>query len=693
MYKLLLCRTRDYHPKKIEHYLSTKQNKIEWRHFAIKKDPSTGSIKIITSDDWSEFLEGSKCEKIPNENILVKNAPYHLVQKNSFIFPIKRYSQFEYLNGKERIYPIDQLINNLYNSKNGFVNISYRSLSNKKRINFLEKCKRAWFDPNRKFDVWESKHWNSLRFIRFLGPTIRKLRPPPLKLGILQDEKTASIHEKEDKKSAVLDKLARPLFEVRISMSHNFKSYFQGFSMPYLGTLCIGAKPAKLIFSAEELATLLSLPDTKHCMSILEHESSAFLPSPDKNPLCQSSQDRQRHLYIVGKTGTGKSTMLLNLIEQDMQKNQSLVLMDPHGDLIKEALSRMPQENIENLIVIDPSEMEYPLALNPIECRPEDDPNLKCSQILEMFKALSNGSWGPRLEYILRNALITLILIKNTTLLDLPRLLTNREFCMNKIQNLKDFEVLRFWHDEFLMQDERTRQEHCASILNKVGPFLTTPLLRNIFGQPRSKFNFDMILEQQKSIFIHLPKGKLGVDGSRMLGMTFIALLQSALLKQSSLAPENRRHINVFIDEFQNFATETLISMLSESRKYGLALTFANQFLDQVEDEIKEAIIGNVGSMAVFRTGFNDAKLLAPQLGLTEEDLTELSPFQAYCKFLKNGKAAPLFRVNIEKPLPPKSHIHNETILKNKITFTRRRSLVEEKLMKRYTDSKSNTPT
>jgi hypothetical protein len=684
MHLLRLCETREYEPRLLEHWLCTMQkNKQPLEITFAEKD---GCIQIITSKDLSPHLIGSR--SIPHKKSPLK-PNFFVHQKKGPLLPIKRAAQFEDRTNKTRIFPANTLIQLMAVRPGSFIRFRFQPIPERKRRRALKKAKRPHFNPSRRFDQWESKAWFRLSFRRLLGPLLRKaitrlsLRPTETQ------EQTQSIHEREDPRTATLDKLARPLFQVQIELSHPFQNFASGFSLPYLGQLSICKKPKKLVLSAEELASIASFPSPKETAAHLHTESTAYFPAP-KNPLQISEKDRRRHLYLLGKTGMGKSTTILHLLSQDIQENRSIVLIDPHGDLVEDTLQQIPSTHHKKITLLDPSNQDHPLALNPVELLPNESPTLKASALIEMFEALAKGSWGPRLEYILRNTLLTLILAPNTTLLDLPRLLTNKSFAQGLLTKITDQELLRFWNDEFLPQEPRTRQEHIAPILNKVGPLLTSPLLRNIFGQPKSKFNFTQAFQQNRITLISLSKGKLGQDASAMLGMIFISMIQSALLQRASIPQDQRTTIATYIDEFQNFSTPTLLSMLAESRKYGLALTIANQYLTQLRPEIQDAVLGNAGSLLSFRLSHQDAEKIAPALSLTEEDLTNLAPFQVYAKLLKDSQTQPLFRWETPKPLP----IQNPNIDKIRSLslqhFCRRRSLVEEKIINRYNARKLN---
>lgn len=706
MFTLKLAATREYHPRDIEHFLHTVQKNKNEIQLTLKN--IGGKVQIFTSQNLEEVFPGAKCEEykfLENKESKKNSAIIFARQIKGSLLPIKRYAQFEDRVNKERVFPMDNLIFALANKHGSQISFSFKTISDHKRHTALKKAKKYYFKPDRLFDQWESRGWFSINFRRFIGPPLRKLLSKITITREVKDEKTDTIHEREDPRSAVLDKLSRPLFLVQIQMSHEFNEFLSGFTLPYLNGLKKTRRHSELILSAEELASLLNMPNLKNCAHILECESTAHLSCPLANPLDISEEDRKRHLYILGKTGMGKSTTILEIFQKDIAEGRAVAVLDPHGDLISDCLKIIPNSAKNRVILLDPSNEEYPVGINPLEILNLESPALKASSTTEIFQVLSRGSWGPRLEYILRNSILTLNLCKNTTLLDLPRLLTDKFFCMEKLAQIKDLELRRFWEKEFLPLEQKMRQEFAAPILNKVGPLLTSPILRNIFGQPRNKFNFEEAMDSQKIMLIPLPKGKLGEDAARMLGMIFISMIQSSLLKRATQNAGERKTFALFIDEFQNFCSPTLLSMLAESRKYGLALTLANQYITQIPPEVQDAVLGNVGSLISFRTSFQDAEKLAPIFGLTEGDLTDLSPFTAYAKLLKNCLPMPTFRFKTNhnfatniKTSDKKSAAHtNSSFDIEKIRhsclerYGRRKSLVEEKIAERYTVRKPAT--
>ncbi|MFA5854707.1 MAG: type IV secretory system conjugative DNA transfer family protein [Candidatus Gracilibacteria bacterium] len=692
-----LCETREYSPRIIEHYLHTIQKMKRETVFLFLSENK--KIKIFTSEDLSDFFPGSTFTPEPLLNTLARakttpQTPFFARQTKGHLLPIKRYSQFEDRTQKTHISPLENLLPILARTEGAFVLITLTPVKDRTRRKALKKAKKPHFEPERAFDKWETYGWFSFLSLRaLLGPLIRYnlQKPPENSSSKAPQEQTESLHEREDPRKAVLDKLSRPLFRTQIILSHNFENFLSGFTLPYLGQLKISKKPQKMILSAEEIASILSPPNARTAAPYLETEKCAFLPAPSSHPLSLTEEDRKRHLYIVGKTGMGKSTAILNIFHEDALLNRTIIILDPHSDLIEDALKITPAHRQKDIILLDPTNTENPLALNPLERAEDESASLKTSALIEIFEVLSHGSWGPRLEYILRNALLLLTLNRNTTLLDLPHLLTNPTVCKRFLSQVHDTELTRFFTEEFLNLDSKTRQEYISPILNKVGPLLSSPLTRNIIGQPKSKFNFAAAFQKKSIILIPLPKSRLGDDFSRMLGMVFISLIQNAIQTRAANL-QNRNFVSLIIDEFQNFATRTLQTMLAESRKYGLALTIANQYLTQLPEELSAAVLGNAGSILSFQVSYEDAQILAPTLGVTEEDLCGLPPFQAYAKFLNQNRAMPIFRLETQK-IAQKNQPDLASIRAHcQKQVSRPLSLVEEKIKNRYNISRKNNP-
>lgn len=685
MQHLRLCQTQEANPQIMEHWLCTMQAHKKSMEFLLFEQE--GKIFIHCSEDLSAHYPGSRSLKVDRPQKVPK---FYVSQKKGPLLPIKRHSQFEDRVNKFRIFPMDTLLQEMVQKPGSFVSFQFSNVPETARHRALKRAKKKHFHPERKLEQWECKTWFHFGWRKCWVPLLRHALASVEKRPQILEEQMESLHEREDPQRAVLDKLSRPLFRVQVQMSHPFEPFIQGFNLPYLGVLkVVKNKPRDLIFSAEELATLMSPAQADKSANRLDSEPSAYLPGPEQ-PLKMDSSDRLRHLYFMGKTGMGKSTAMLHFLKEDFALNRNILLLDPHGDLVEDALKLLPKGRQADLILLEPWQLDHPLALNPLDCSEEKSPHLRSSALVEMFQVLAKGSWGPRLEYVLRNLMLTLCMASNTTLLDLPRFLTQKEWAQNILSQIQDTELKRFWEEEFFCLDKHRRDEVAAPILNKVGPLITSPLLRNIFGQARSKFQMEPLLEEGKIILISLAKGQLGEDISRLLGMIFISLTYEALLKRSLLPLQERSFLALYLDEFQNFATPTLLSMLSECRKYGLALCMANQYLTQIPLEIQDALLGNMGSFLIFRTSQQDAEKLSPTLGLNPEDLTQLAPFQAYAKFLKQNQPLPSFRMELEAHKPIQSEQEDALRWESANRFGRPRLRIEKRLENRYNKSKKN---
>ena len=571
------------------------------------------------------------------------------------------------------------------------------------KVKLISKTKLASYFPGSrdqkvKIKIPKMKHsvsFPSLASLSALQGNELKLSPSDVLIKELSNKENASLCIKFKAISPLKQKLLRffypksekfnqEIYSVKIRSSHKFNHWLSCFKSE--SKLRWKRGPSKMLLTEQELLEFLALPSPEHNKTKLEMESSSYLPCP-KEPFNQTKEDLKRHLYVLGKTGMGKSSFLKMKIQKTLKEKSCLIVIDPHGDFIDELLPLIPESRLHETLLIDPSQTDHAIALNPLEIKDAKQAPLKTAALLQMFQKLAKGSWGPRLEYVLRNALLTLCLSPNSTLLDLPRILTENQFLKNKLGFIKDPELKRFWEKEFMILDKKLKQEWTSPILNKIGPLLSSPLLRNIFAQPKSKLNLEKELQRNSIILIKLSKGQLGEDISSMLGMIFISLINSSLLRRAHLSPEQRNLVHLYIDECQNFSTKTLMEMLSESRKYGLALTLANQYLSQHEEEIKAALMGNLGSLVCFRLSQEDAKTLAPIFNIKAEDLSNLAAFRAYARLLKNAEILPTFRFKTSIKTQ-KNYIKKESLNKLKTRsikkLCRPSKLIEKKLKIRY---------
>jgi len=402
-------------------------------------------------------------------------------------------------------------------------------------------------------------------------------------------------------------------------------------------------------------------------------------------------QDRLRHIYIIGKTGQGKTTLLENMINFDIQNKNGLAFLDPHGDSVQRILNYIPKERIDDVIYFNPTDVNHPIAFNPLEKVSWEHRHLTAISLLSIFKKIWVDAWSARMEYILTNILLALLEWPNSTLLDVNRLLSDEKFREKVVNNLKDEVVKAFWKQEFAKYHLQFRTEAIAPIQNKVGQFITNPLIRNIIGQPESAFDLRKIMDEGKIFLANLSVGAIGEETSRLLGGLLITKFQLSAMSRVDVPEEKRKDFYLYIDEFQNFATESFINILSEARKYHLSLILAHQYLDQVPEEIIKAVFGNVGTFIVFRLGANDAEIFNKEFSYLVKinDLVNLPSYYVYVKLLVDGKPTNPFLAQT-LPLPPKPEISykDEIINLNHLKYARRRSLVEGRIAQTFSEIK-----
>ncbi len=376
-------------------------------------------------------------------------------------------------------------------------------------------------------------------------------------------------------------------------------------------------------------------------------------------------KNRRGHMYIIGKTGTGKTTLMENMVVSDIKNGYGLALVDPHGDLAENILDFVPEKRIEDVIYFNPSDLDYPVAFNPLR---NVDPSLRhlvVSGLISVFKKIWSEFWGPRLEHILRHSLYTLLEFSHSTLLDMPRLLTDKDFRAALVGKIRNQPVKDFWLYEFEKYSAWLKSEAVSPILNKLGQFLTSAPLRNIVGQRENTFDLRQVMDEGKILICNLAKGKIGEDNSSLLGAMIITEIQLAALSRADIQESKRRPFYLFVDEIHNFLTLSFTGILSECRKYGLNLTLSHQYIEQLEEKIRAAIFGNVGTIISFRVGATDAKYLSQEFYpvFDESDLVNLPNFNIYLKLMIDGVTSNAFSA-ITLPPPERKESHREAIIR-----------------------------
>jgi hypothetical protein len=388
--------------------------------------------------------------------------------------------------------------------------------------------------------------------------------------------------------------------------------------------------------------------------------------------------DRGRHLYIIGQTGTGKSFLLQLLILSDLYQNFGLAVVDPHGDLATDIMKYIPEHRLKDVIYFNPADTNYPIAFNPMEVL---DPNFKNNTSSELVGVLKRmfESWGPRLEYILRFTILALLDYPDSTMLGITRMLTDKEYRKKVVREIQDPVVKNFWLNEFASWNDKFANEAVAPVLNKVGAFTANPLIRNVVGQPKSSLNLRQIMDEGKILIVNLSQGLVGEDNANVLGALMVTKIQLAAMSRANVALADRRPFYLYVDEFQNFATDTFAVILSEARKYGLYLTVANQYIAQMPDTVREAVFGNVGSMATFRIGAGDATFLAKYFEPAFEaaDLVKLHNQDVFINMSIDGEKTVPFSGRTLKMPPAEHDLSAQIIEQSRASFARSRTEVE----------------
>ncbi len=394
-------------------------------------------------------------------------------------------------------------------------------------------------------------------------------------------------------------------------------------------------------------------------------------------------RDRSRHVYIIGQTGAGKSGLLELFALSDIFYNQGYCIIDPHGDFAINNLRFVPESRIKDVVYFNPADTAHPVAFNPLELSdPARKPNVS-SEVIGVLKRMFGESWGPRLEHILRYTLLALLDRPETTLLDISRMLTDKDFRKETLEYCKDVTVLQFWKQEFGTWGDKQVTESIAPVLNKVGAFTANPIIRNIIGQPKSSFDVRKIMDEGKILVVNLSKGLIGEDNASILGAFLVTKVQLAAMSRSDIPDvKDRRPFYLYVDEFQNFATDSFAVILSEARKYGLNLTVANQYTAQMTESVRDAVFGNVGTTISFRVSADDAPLLVKQFEPTFDasDLIQMNNRHFIISMIINGEKVPAFSATtLSIPQPPADNL-DAIIASSREQYSRPRAEVEEEI-------------
>lgn len=618
---------------------------------------------------------------------------------NHDIFPIKRYPQFENMATGEMLDPLSGITASLskLNSKEDAIWLqivlsplgeSWRHIGGK-CASIIHKGKLNLFGKVQLYLLATPHKWMRLILFPFsvLNFFTSALTPETIEKGPDFTERTSRLHDKEDPLSASLDKIIKLSYKasLRITYLSNNKTglknkvrelaaSFKQFSLPHLNsftnrkvTLSLEAKNNYLkrslkkpfVLNIEEIATLYHFPNVLVETPNLDWVQSRKLEPPSNIPTSREAgteltllgrtnfrgygtefgiktNDRRRHIYVIGKTGMGKSTLLENMLYSDIMNGKGVAIIDPHGSTADHVLNFIPKHRVNDVVIFDPSDVEYPVSFNLFENDNPEFNSIIASGIVSIFKKLYAESWGPRLEYILRNTILALLESPNTTMLGILRMYTDDLFRYQVVKHVTNPVVRNFWEKEYTKWDKRQLAEALAPIQNKVGQFLSSPIIRNIIGQVKSSINLRFFMDKSKILIANLSKGKIGEDNSALLGSMLITKIQLDAMSRANQTEEERKDFYLYVDEFQNFATDAFASILAEARKYKLNLTLANQYIAQMPETVQDAVFGNVGTVVSFQVGYDDAEYLSKQFEekVLPNDLLSLGVGESYLKLL-----------------------------------------------------------
>ncbi|MCR4275113.1 MAG: type IV secretion system DNA-binding domain-containing protein [Candidatus Campbellbacteria bacterium] len=400
------------------------------------------------------------------------------------------------------------------------------------------------------------------------------------------------------------------------------------------------------------------------------------------------AKDRLRHVYTIGKTGTGKSTLLENMAVQDIQNGEGFAFLDPHGKSADLLLDYIPENRINDVVYFAPFDLNNPVAFNVMEDVGPDKRHLVLAGLMSAFKKIWVDAWSARMEYILNNTILALLEYPDSTLLSVNRMLVDKDFRNKVVAHVTDPGVKAFWEQEFAKYTDKFAAEATPAIQNKVGQFTGNPVIRNIIGQPKSTFNIRDMMDQKKILIINLSKGQVGEDNANLLGSMIITKIYLAAMSRADLRESELNKLPnfyLYVDEFQSFANESFADILSEARKYKLNLTIAHQYIEQMSDEVRAAVFGNVGTLVTFRVGAIDAEYLEKEFSptFTAEDLVGIGAFKMYLKLMIDGMAsAPFSAAGLSPITPPEISYRDVAIGRSRAQFSRPRAIVEDEILK-----------
>ncbi len=626
-------------------------------------------IDLVEKTVYSYYPQAS-IRKVDEPNIFTQEGKVAygcLAQKGKKFLPLKTYRELP----TDSLSPIVSALTKMSDGEGGIIQILIRPTSGKwksKGKAFIAGNKKQESNPDKA--TFKTDH-------KMLEKVDEKITKPCYEVMIRyvvcsSSKEAADMHVRNIKTAfAQFNSDQNTLSSPKIVWKGGFMTNFIYKFFPMVELLPFGRLVS--VLSTEELASLYHFPnktvETPHIVWLkaktapvnaeVPTEGGTFMGYAHyrgvKRPVHILLKDRMRHAYIIGRTGTGKSELLVEMIKQDIQAGFGVCVIDPHGDLIEDALRFIPPQRAEDVILFDPSDTERPIGLNLLESQTEEQKHFITGAIINLMYKLYDpqrtGIIGPRFEHAVRNAMLTIMCEPGSTFVEIVRVMTDQKFVQELLPKVQDPIIRRYWTDQIAQTSDFHKSEVLDYIVSKFGRFVTNKMMRNIIGQSKSAFDFRKVMDDGKILLINLSKGKIGEENSTFLGLLIVPKILAAAMSRVDTPIERRREFFLYVDEFQNFATPDFATILSEARKYKLALTVANQFIGQMDEEVKNAVFGNVGTMMVLRTGVTDASFLQREYQpvFNENDIVNQERFHAYMKTIVNNEPVAPFSVDLTK--------------------------------------------
>jgi hypothetical protein len=711
----------------------------------------TKEIQMLIEKQIHGFYPSASIEIVPDYNIFKNQADYQisatsLTESNHFVYPIKTYRYLE----SDSLGTITNVLSKMGEDASAAIQIAIRPTNNSWR----KACEQAAQSLQQGKEVNRPVNLTAKEFAKGAHSLAKEFGkaaaakgekgdqtipvPEPVKLTPIQEQKLQFLEQKASKVGfdtqirVITCAKTQPEADAHLE---NITSSFAQFNSPELNGFkktmtskdhllrqfifrTFGGTKTSLILNAEELASIYHFPNKGVETPGILWLSAKDAPPPANLPqvgtfLGQSiyrgetknvfikDDDRLRHIYAIGKTGTGKTTLFTSMALSDIKAGRGVCYIDPHGDAVEEILKGIPKERAQDLVLFDPADVERPYGLNLLEWKKPEQRDFLIQELVQIFYKLFDpehtGIVGPQFEHWLRNAALTLMSDPNGgTMIEIPRLFTDDQFREEKVAHLKDPIVLQFWKKQMAQTAEFHKSEMLNYFTSKFGRFMTNEMMRNVIGQTTSSFDFREIMDTGKIFLVNLSKGRVGEVNSNLLGMILVAKLQMAAMSRADLTESQRRDFYLYVDEFQNFATDNFEQILSEARKYHLSLNITNQYVAQLEERIRDAVFGNIGTLISFRIGAQDAEFIEKEFAptFTHEDLISVDKFHAYVKLLIDGVASRPFSMKTVKfvqKIDPQISSRIKMTARNR--YGREKSVVEKEIAERAKIKELPSPT